>query len=109
MKESYVKGLANHNGLESCDGWSNSSVEALTEGTVGWVLSCEKPQVRDADPVGGWGRQQSTNRNGEGRWYLAQSETPDRRGNNLHGNRENLSLPKQACLGRIGKSKDVRR
>ena len=109
MKESYVKGLANHNGLESCGGWSNPSVEALTEGTAGWVLSCEKPQVLDADLVGGWGRQQSTNRKGEGRWYLAQSETPGRRGNNLHGNREILSPPRPARLGRIEKSKDVRR
>src|SRR4029453_11852612 len=47
MKESYVKGLANHNDLESCDGWSNPSVEALTEETVGWGLSWEKPQVGD--------------------------------------------------------------
>jgi|ERR687898_3134922 hypothetical protein len=109
MKESYVKGLANHNGPESCVAWGNSRDEALTGESAGWVLSREKAKVRDANPLGACGRQQSTLRFGKVRRNPAWSETPDRHGSNLHGNREILQLPKQARLGRIEKSKDVRR
>jgi hypothetical protein len=76
MKESYVKGLANHDGPESCVEWSNPLGEALTGESAGWVLSREKGLVRDADLVEVGGRQQPTNRNGKGRWYPARSETP---------------------------------
>ena len=109
MKESYVKGLANHNGRESCVEWRDSLGEALTGESVGRVLSREKGLVRDADPLAVRGRQQSADRPGKGRWYPARSETPGRHGNNLRENRENLQLPKPARLGRIEKSKDVRR
>ena len=109
MKESHVKGLANHNGPESCVGWSNPLGEALTGESVGRVLSREKGLVRDADPVEVRGRQQPTHRLGKGRWYPARSETPGRHGNNLRENREILQPPKPARLGRIAKSKDVRR
>ena len=109
MKESYVKGVANHNGPESCVMWSNPSGEALTGESVGWVLSREKGLVRDADPVEAGGRQQPTHRAGEGRWYPARSETPGRHGSNLRENREILQSPKRRRLGRIVKSKDVRR
>lgn len=109
MKESYVKGLANHNGPESCVEWSNSPGEALRGESVGWVLSREKGLVRDADLVEARGRQQPTYRHGKGRWYPARSETPGRHRNNLRENREILQPPKLARLGRIEKSKDVRR
>jgi len=109
MKESYVKGPANHNGPESCVGWSNPSGEALTGEGVGRVLSREKGLVRDADPVEAGGRQQLAHRIGKGRWYPARSETPGRHGSNLRENREILQPPKLARLGRIEKSKDVRR
>jgi hypothetical protein len=109
MKESHVKGLANHNGPESCVGWSNPLGEALTGESVGRVLSREKGLVRDADPVEVRGRPQPTGRTGKGRWYPARSETPGRHGNNLRENREILQPPKPARLGRIAKSKDVRR
>ncbi|HVQ39199.1 MAG TPA: hypothetical protein VMS31_16790 [Pyrinomonadaceae bacterium] len=109
MKESYVKGLANHDGPESCVGWSNPSGEALTGVRAGRVLSREKGHNRDADPLWEWGRQQLTDRFGKGRWYPARSETPGMHGNNLRENRENLRPPKPARLGRIEKSKDVRR
>ena len=49
MKESYVKGLANHNGPESCVEWGDSLGEALTGVRAGWVLSREINSVRDAD------------------------------------------------------------
>ncbi|SRR6266550_3069548 len=109
MKESHVKGLANHNGPESCVEWSNPLSEALTGESVGWVLSREKGLVRDADLVEARGRQQPTHRNGKGRWYPARSETPGRLRSNLRENREILRLPKPARLGRIEKSKDLRR
>jgi hypothetical protein len=109
MKVSNVKGLANRDGLESCVEWSNPPGEALTGESAGWVLSREKRIVRDADPVRRRGRPQSAVRFGEGRWYPARSETPGMHGSNLRENREILRPPKPARLGRIEKSKDVRR
>jgi hypothetical protein len=46
---------------------------------------------------------------GERHWYPARSETPGMHGSNLRENREILRPPKLARLGRIEKSKDVRR
>ena len=109
MKESYVKGLANHDDPESCGGARKSDDEALTGESAGWVLSREMNLVRDADPVGVRGRPQSTRRLGKERWYPARSEAPGMHGNNLRENREILRPPKRARLGRIEKSKDVRR
>lgn len=42
MKESYRKGVANHPGVESCEGGREIALEALTEVYVGWVLRFEK-------------------------------------------------------------------
>ena len=109
MKESHVKGLANHNGPESCVEWSNPFGEALIGESVGWVLSREIGEVRDADLLEGRGRPQPTDRTGKGCWYPARSETPGRHGSNLRENREILQPPKLARLGRIEKSEDVRR
>jgi hypothetical protein len=41
MKVSYVEGLANHNGPESCGAAREGGVEALTGGRTGRVLSRE--------------------------------------------------------------------
>jgi len=90
MKESYVNGLANHNGPESCGAWSNPRGEALTGESAGWVLSREIILYRDADPVGERGRPQSARRNGKARWYPARSEAPGMYGSNLRENREIL-------------------
>jgi hypothetical protein len=109
MKVSNVKGLANRNDPESCGGARKGVGEALTGESAGWVLSREMINVRDADPVGEWGRPQPMFRLGEEHWYPARSETPGMHGNNLRENREILRLPRPACLGRIVKSKDVRR
>ena len=65
MKVSYVKGLANHDGPESCGGARKSDGEALTGESAGWVLSREMNLVRDADPVGERGRPQPTFRFGD--------------------------------------------
>ena len=109
MKESYVKGLANYNDPESCGGARKSDGEALTGESAGRVLSRESSRTRDADAVEASGRQQPTRRFGEARWYPARSKTPGMHGSNLHENREILRPPKQARMGRIEKSKDVRR
>jgi hypothetical protein len=109
MKESYVEGLANHNGSESCVERRDPLGEALTGVRAGRVLSREINSVRDADLLMTWGRQQSTGRMGKASRYPARSETPGMHGNNLRENREILRPPKQARLGRIVKSKDVRR
>ena len=109
MKESYVKGVANHNGPESCGGARKSGGEALTGESAGWVLSREIPNTRDADPVGEWGRPQLMFRFGEEHWYPARSETPGMHGSNLRENREILRPPTKRGVGRIVKSKDVRR
>ena|ERR1700730_8476493 len=109
MKVSNVKGLANRNDPESCGGARKGDGEALTGESAGWVLSRENRQVRDADPVGVRGRPQLTLRIGEERWYPARSEAPGMYGSNLRENREILRSPKPARLGRIEKSKDVRR
>jgi hypothetical protein len=109
MKVSNVKGLANHDDPESCGGARKSGGEALTGESAGWVLSREKVLVRDADPVGERGRPQSTLRTGKECWYPARSEAPSMYGSNLRENREILRPPKLARLGRIEKSKDVRR
>ena len=109
MKESYVKGLANHNGPESCGGARKGDGEALTGESAGWVLSRERDLVRDADPVGEGEGHNRRAAYGEARWYPARSETPGMHGNNLRENREILRPPQPAGLGRIEKSKDVRR
>ncbi len=108
MKVSNVKGLANHDDPESCGGARKSDGEALTGESAGWVLSREI-QIRDADPVRRRGRPQPTRRCGKERWYPARSEAPGMHGSNLRENREILRPPKPARLGRIEKSKDVRR
>ncbi len=56
MKESYVEGLATHDGPESCAVAREGGGEALTGVRAGRVLSRERNSLRGADPVGGWGR-----------------------------------------------------
>jgi RNA-directed DNA polymerase len=109
MKESHVKGLANHDGPESCTGARKGAGEALTGERAGRVLSREINLDRDAELVRRWGRPQPTRRNGKAWRYPARSETPGMHGSNLRENREILRPPKRIRLGRIVKSKDVRR
>ena len=109
MKVSNVKGLANHDDPESCGGTRKGVGEALTGESAGWVLSRERSDDRDADPVGERGRPQSTRRYGKARRYPARSETPRMYGSNLRENREILRPPRGVSLGRIEKSKDARR
>jgi hypothetical protein len=110
MKESYVEGLATHDGPESCGVACKGGVEALTGVRAGRVLSRERGPLRDADAVGESGRSHLTHRYREMRQGPARSETPSTYGNTSRGSREVLCSPEaEVAAGRVGKSKDVRR
>jgi len=110
MQKSYESGTATHIGPESCGAARKSSVEALTGERAGRVLSRVRPFLRDADAVGESGRPHPVHRYREVHQSPARSETPCTYGDTSLGNREIPSSPKAAdALGRIGKSKDVRR
>ena len=110
MKESYVEGLATHDGPESCAAFWEERGEALTGVRAGRVFSRERGLLRDADAVGGGGRQLRTHRNREMGSGPAWSETPCTYGHTSHENREILCSPApDGGTGRVGKSKDTRR
>jgi len=110
MKESYVEGLATHNGPESCGAAREGGVEAWTGERMGRVFSRVRTLLRDADAVGESGRQHPMHRYGEVHRGPARSETPCTYGSTLRGNRE-IPCPPGAvsASGRVGKSKDTRR
>ena len=110
MKVSCVEGLANHNGPESCGAAREGGVEALTGERAGRVYSRVRQLLRDADAVGESGRPHLVHRYREVQRSPARSQTPCTYADTSHGNREIPSPPRAAvALGRIGKSKDVRR
>jgi hypothetical protein len=110
MKESYVEGLATHNGPESCGAAREGGVEAWTGERAGRVFSRVRTLLRDADAVGESGRQHPMHRYGEVHRGPAWSETPCTYGSTLRGNRE-IPCPSgvASTSGRVGTSKDVRR
>ena len=110
MKNSYSKGLATHTGPESCGVTCKGDVEALTGGCAGRVFSRERISLRDADAVGESGRPHLVHRYREVQRSPARSQTPCTYGSTSNGNREIPGSPRTAvALGRIGKSKDIRR
>jgi hypothetical protein len=110
MKESHECELATHIGPESCGAARKGGVEALTGERAGRVLSRVRTFLRDADAVGESGRPHRVHRYREVRQSPARSETLGTYANTLLGNREIPGSPRAAvALGRIGKSKDVRR
>ena|SRR6516162_2076512 len=117
MKVSYVKGVANHNGPESCRAAREGGVEALTGGRTGRVLSreihalsCKRQVLRDADAVEARGRQYWVRRQRKVCLDPARSETPCMYASTLFGNREIPRLSAgERTADRIGKSKDARR
>jgi hypothetical protein len=110
MKESYESGSATHIGPESCGAAREGGVEALTGGRAGRVFSRVRNSLWDADAVRRCGRPHPVHRYREVRRSPARSQTPSTYGNTSRGNREIPSPPRAAlALGRIGKSKDVRR
>ena len=110
MKKSHDSGLATHIGPESCGAARKGGVEALTGERAGRVLSRVSQLLRDADAVGESGRPHRVHRYREVCSSPARSETPCTYADTSFGNREIPSPPWAAvALGRIGKSKDVRR
>ena len=110
MKVSYSEGLANHTGSESCGVAREGGCEALTGEGAGRVFSREKLLLRDADALRSGGRQYRMRRHREAHSSPARSETPSTYVDTSRGNREIPGSPKaEDALGRIGKSKDVRR
>jgi hypothetical protein len=110
MQKSYESGLATHIGPESCGAARKGGVEALTGERAGRVLSRVRPLLRDADAVGESGRPHRVHRYREVCQSPARSETPCTCVDTSLGNREIPGLPRvTVALGRIGKSKDVRR
>jgi hypothetical protein len=110
MEKSYESGSATHIGPESCGAAREGGVEALTGERAGRVLSRVRRLLRDADAVGESGRLHRVHRKREVYQSPARSETPCTYVDTSLGNREIPSSPKAAvALGRIGKSKDVRR
>jgi hypothetical protein len=110
MQKSYESGAATHFGPESCGAIRKNGVEALTGERAGRVFSRVSIFLRDADAVGESGRPHRVHRYREVCQSPARSETPCTYADTSHGNREIPSPPRVAvALGRIGKSKDVRR
>ena len=110
MRESYSEGVASHTGPESCVGARKDDGEALTGERAGRVLSRERNLLRDADAVRRSGRPHRVHRYREVCQSPARSETPCTCADTSRGNREVPGLPRAAvALGRIGKSRDVRR
>jgi RNA-directed DNA polymerase len=110
MKESYGEGVATHTDPESCGAVREDGVEALTGARAGQVLSRESTFLRDADAVGESGRLHPAHRYREMRRGPARSETLCTYGDTSHENREIPCLPTAVTVvGRVGKSKDVRR
>ena len=110
MQKSYEGGTATHIGPESCGAARKGSVEALTGERAGRVFSRVRQLLRDADAVGVSGRPHRVHRYREVRPSPARSETLCTYADTSLGNREIPSSPKAAvALGRVGKSKDVRR
>src|SRR6266851_3709063 len=110
MKKSHESGLATYIGPESCGAAREGGVEALTGERAGRVFSRVRQSLRDADAVGESGRPHRAHRYREVHQSPARSQTPGTYGNTSRGNREIPSSPRaEVALGRIGKSKDVRR
>ena len=110
MKKSHESGVATHIGPESCGAARKGGVEALTGECAGRVSSRVRERLRDADALRRSGRLHRVHRYREVYQSPARSETPCTYADTSLGNREIPGLPKAAvALGRIGKSKDVRR
>src|SRR6202047_3112616 len=110
MQKSYECGTATHIGPESCGAIRKNGVEALTGERTGRVFSRVRILLRDADAVRRSGRPHRVHRYREVCQSPARSETPCTYADTSRGNREIPSPPRAAvALGRVGKSKDVRR
>ena len=109
MKESYVEGLATHNGPVPSAVVRKDGGDVLVGVHAGRVLSRET-NLWGAGVLGTCGQQHSSQRHGKLRWDPTRSETPGMHGSTLRENREIPCLPTaDGAVGREGKSKDIRR
>src|SRR5487761_209689 len=110
MQKSYENWLATHIDPKSCGVARKGGVEALTGERAVRVFSRVRTSLRDADAVRRSGRPHLVRRYREVCQSPARSETPCTYVDTSRGNREIPGPPKAAvALGRIGKSKDIRR
>ena len=110
MKESHSERLAIHTGPESWGVVRENNDEALTGEGAGRVFSRETYTLRNADAFRAGGRHNRMRRYREALPSSARSQTPSTYRSTLRGNREIPRSPMaKDGLGRIGKSKDVRR
>ena len=109
MKESYVKGLANHDGPESCVEWGDPLGEALTGESVGWVLSREKGLSSGCRPCLGKGKATSNAPPWQGALVSCAVGDPRQAWKQLAREPGDPAVTQAGGLGRIAKSKDVRR
>lgn len=111
MRESYVEGLATHDGPESCAAAREGRGEALTGARTGWVWSrVIHETLRGADALEVGGRRNHRRRPGETPEDPARSKTPCTSGITLHGNREvPRSSARKGRAERIGKPQGRRR
>jgi RNA-directed DNA polymerase len=107
MKESYIEGLASHDGPESCTGARKDAGEALTGVHMGGVLSRDNKGYQGADAVASSGRRNAYVRQGECISNPARSKTSSTYGNSMRENREIPCFPLEGgSEGRAGKVKD---
>ncbi len=110
MKVSYVEGLANHNGPESCGAAREGGDEALTGERTGRVYSRVRNSLRDADAVRRSGRLHPRGPISRGAPGIRAVTDPEHVPKHLQRNREIPRSPQgELAWGRIGKSKDARR
>jgi hypothetical protein len=104
MKESYIEGLATHDGPESCAGTREGAGEALTGGSAGRVLSREISQSRTPTLLTGAEGHMPLNDKASsgtvlrGRRPLACTETPCARTG------RSSVCPPRGWAGRVGKA-----
>ena len=106
MKESYGEGLATHTGPESCGAAREGGDEAWTGERAGRVFSRVSNFLRGADGVRRSGKLHRVQRNREVPESRAVRDPVHVR---RHLAREPGDPKSAVALGRVGKSKDVRR
>ena len=105
MKESYVEGVANHGGPESCTGFRKETGEALTGVCIGRAIEPQNVQIVGADAVHVSGRLHDKARYRECLVDPARSKNPGMCRISMRENREVPWFPAgNGTTGRIGKA-----
>jgi RNA-directed DNA polymerase len=110
MRETYIEGVASHDGPESCAGLCKEAGEALTGVRTGRDIEPRNHIDRGADAVHVSGRPHDQERQREFLGDPARSKTPRMRGLSVRENREVPWLPAlDGEAGRGGKAKATSR